>query len=261
MKLNNSLLFIDMMGVRSLWHKGGIGYVEDAFNVLHDLTANAIKEGKNKKYLLVGHFESDSIVLICRNVKWAMKIGRTIFRNAFLLSTKLSDRRLWLRGAIVPYEDSLGTRESEPYDEILSQVKIYRYHPSLLEAISVEKSGIKGMRLVVRKYPSGKVLRRQLRYPVGGKVIRIAKRLQSLPYPNRLTDYWDVFWMASETEEEWNVFKSLMNKRMRWAAKNPEEFSHAAATQVIFSECGGFVGSTQEAGDSIRMIESDNGLV
>ena len=252
--MRQSLLFIDMLGVRTLWHEGGTDAATIAFIRLREIVETALMQLSYRKHVLVGEMESDSVVLICDNVRWAVKIGRAIFREAFVSTNDLANSRIWLRGAIVPYDGASSIRIAQRLDDPLAQVRVHEYHPSLLEVVSIEKSGIKGMRLVVAIVESKKKTRKRLRYPVAGRAIPLVTRLHNLPYPERLSDFMDVFWMASETEEEWNLLNQIMDRRMRWAAKVPEEFIHAAATRVLFSECGAYVGSTLKV-DKVPMTE------
>jgi hypothetical protein len=40
----------------------------------------------------------------------------------------------------------------------------------------------------------------------------------------------------AETQQEWGSYESRMTMRMLWSARNPQEFSQAAATQGVFHE-------------------------
>lgn len=253
-----ALLFLDMLGVRSLWHRGGAPLAEEAFQRLQFITASVL-DPTYYKHVLAGEIQGDSVALVCRTVRRAAEIGSEIFKRAFLIGARSTEPRIWLRGIIVACDGSTGLIERKPLGQALGQVLVHKYSSTLLEAISAEKSGIKGMRLLVKNSPSGRVIRRQIRLPLDDKSVSVAKRSQHLPYPPRLSGYRDVLWMACQTEEQWNLLKARMDRRMRWAAPSSEEFVHAAATQVLFSECGGFIGSVKASykNDGLRVATSE----
>lgn len=215
-----------------------------AFQRFRQMIEESIAQQKGK-HLLHGEIESDAAALLFDSARSSIKAGREIFRNAFTNYSSIEER-MWLRGAIISWGDHevMPFRESEILDCKEGKLLNNTYTHSLLRAISVEKSGFKGMRLVIEKYPSRKMISRQSRFiKIHEVVVPIAMRLGSSAYPAAIDNYMDILWMASETEDEWEEYKITMNGRLVSSARNAEEFIHAAATQVVFSECGGFANS------------------
>jgi len=65
------------------------------------------------------------------------------------------------------------------------------------------------------------------------------RRLKKSFYPTSVDGkYHDFLWMGTSSPEEWDQMKTLMAYRLANAAKSVEELTHAAATQVVFHECG-----------------------
>ena len=247
--MEKSLLFLDMLGVRSLWKTGGEDACIMAFQRFRDVVEQSI-EPPQARDILQGEIESDAAALLFNSTRSCIKAGRSIFRNVFINQNSIDEGRMWLRGAIVNW----GNGEATPFRQ--SRI-INRRTPTLLEntfvnpllkAISVEKAGFKGMRLLIENSPSRKIIRQRSKFmKLYELAVPIAKRLQSAPYPTSLDGYMDILWMASETEDEWDVFKATMNNRLQFSARNTKEFIHAAATQVVFSECGSFANSVRES--------------
>ena len=234
------LLFIDMLGVKSRWHSGGLQAAESAFSVFRDVMIEAMAVVDPKK-IVMGSIECDSCAIVCENLGVALDISRRAFRSVFLVAPQPEATRIWLRGAIVKHSGNF-LRRTKPLISQIDQISVHEYSRSLLQAIAVEKAGFKGMRIVVA---GGAGLGEKTRRRLGSLYHREYNkhfapfRRLSLPYPGRLkkgcSDY---LWMASETEEEWDAIKTIMVRRLRWSASDPDEFAQAAATQVAFHACG-----------------------
>ena len=96
-----------------------------------------------------GAIEADSAALVCPSLRNAVAVGRKAFHIAFLGAIQQSDERFWLRGVIIPIEGDASLRMEEPLEDNLKQVRVSKYSEPLLDAISAEKSGFKGMRLLI----------------------------------------------------------------------------------------------------------------
>jgi hypothetical protein len=247
-----ALLFVDMLGVKARWHTGGRESAEKAFSDFRSIIRDAIeREGVHK--IVNGAIESDSAALICNSVKSAILIGRSAFQIAFCRSWDSNDERIWLRGVIVAANASDNLRTDQPLASNLPQVKVSEYSPSLLDAIASEKSGFKGMRLLIGGGITGHAIRREYRIKVNDREICPAVRLQSPPYPERLKDgYRDVLWMASELEHQQEELLMHMQNRFRWSASNAEEFAHAAVTQILFHRCSLFFASIRRRAEGLN---------
>jgi len=63
------------------------------------------------------------------------------------------------------------------------------------------------------------------------------RRMNYTPYPGATQrGFQDFLWMA-ETQQEWGQYALRMKQRMLWCASDAEEFTQAAATQIVFHEC------------------------
>jgi len=226
-----------MLGVRSLWHTGGRPAAEEAFKHFWNLVAASLK-GETSEAIPQGILESDAAVLMCQSASVAARVCQKLYRIAFEKSKIADDDRIWLRGAIIPAPQLTALRSETSFSGPLNQIKIFEYADELLDAIAVEKSGIKGMRIIIDDSLITSSLITEFRIPVGELFFIPFRHLTNSTYPGRLKNgFQDYLWMASRSEEEWTHYSILMASRLRWAAQNDEEFLQAAATQVVFHEC------------------------
>lgn len=237
-----TLLFIDMLGVKSRWHQDGRPGAEAAFEEFESLVTSAIAEC-GPDGVLSGMIESDSAAIVCSSQSVAVGVGCSLFRRAFATVAPGRHRRPWLRGAIIPFAGhlSLRTTRVSAIDSVTTSV----YEPALLDAIAVEKAGYKGMRLLVAAELVNEGLRGDHCFTLeNGTLLHVFKRTTHSGYPGRLeAGYDDVFWMAAADMDEWKAHRWAMARRLRYSAKDPEEFIQAAATQVLFHEYSAILGS------------------
>lgn len=230
-----ALLFIDMLGVRSRWHESGRAGVERAVEKFHHLVREAAgKSGFAEQ--LEGGMESDSVALICPHTEAAVKIGCIAFTSAFMQPESFDQERLWLRGVIAPSasEEALRSRNVVP---AMGTVERHSFSGGMLDAIAVEKSGFKGMRLLIADVLVTAELCAQFRRPRGNLNIVPFKKLRYSQYPTRVAEsFQDVLWMDSRNGEGAIDERLRMEQRLRWSARVAEEFVQAAATQVVFHE-------------------------
>src|SRR5688572_30569626 len=95
------LLYLDLLGTRSKWHRQGRVGVERAFALFHENVLTAITR-RGDGLVVGGGIESDSAALLCSDEIAATRIGRGAYRNAFERVPHDADQRQWFRGAIVP---------------------------------------------------------------------------------------------------------------------------------------------------------------
>jgi hypothetical protein len=235
-----ALLFVDLLGVRSRWLTGGRSSVEKAFALLDHLVADAIR-AEDGKSVLDGAVEADSAAIVCETVDVALRIATRLYCDAFVLPKKrlaIPDHRLWLRGAIIPMVNANELRTVSPLLKHSPQVRRYSYAEELLEAISIEKSGFKGMRLLVDKALLTNTTRSLFSIPIGKCFFVPFQRLRHSSYPGRTAEgFQDYLWMATPDGDAFETIRKQMDTRLRWAANSAEEFQQAAATQVVFHEC------------------------
>jgi hypothetical protein len=231
------ILFIDMLGARKLWHRGGVAEALPVFyrfksvvtRAAHSATAGAVLEGM---------IETDSAMLVCRSTMDATRIAQSVYLRAFAGQMNPKRQRDWYRGCIVPHADGdflrVGARLRAPFQDLTA----FRYSESALEAVSVEKSGFKGMRLLVATELVDSTVRAQTKIPFGTKTLVPFRKLHYSSYPDRIDgQYMDFLWMACQSEDDWYDRYLHMTSRLRYASADPEELAQAAATQVVFHEC------------------------
>ncbi|MBN2162581.1 MAG: hypothetical protein JW713_06530 [Pontiellaceae bacterium] len=197
--------------------------------------------------ILDGGIETDSAMLVCDSATTALSIARRLYQWSFQNARMPSAKRLWLRGSVVPYDDSSFIRHEAVANEPLSNVKVYTYSAASLDAISVEKSGFKGMRLLVRAEVLDNETRKNIRIPLlDGYSLVPVRRLRHIGYPMILEgELLDYLWMATGDEADWQDTSIHMTSRLRHSAKDSEEFAQAAATQVLFHECAAITQSVR----------------
>jgi hypothetical protein len=245
------LLFVDLLGVRSKWLVGGREAVDAAFQDFWTLIGSALRSESGQE-IAHGLIESDAVAITCTNVDVALRIARRLFRVTFERYRNPS-RRYWMRGVVIPQESQTPLRELRPYKPELN-MGLMHYSAHLLDAISVEKSGFKGMRLLVSEELIGDDMSSRHRSRVGEGGLFCVKKLRHSGYPGRIAKgYRDYLWMASEDEGERYNYNLIMSNRLRLAAADNEEFVQAAATQVVFHEYSAMVQSIESR---VRRIES-----
>jgi hypothetical protein len=243
------LLYLDLLGTRSKWHREGRAGVERAFTLFHENVLNAIKT-REPGLVVGGGIESDSAALLCLDEIAATRIGRGAYRNAFERAAQDVSQRQWLRGAIVRVEGNEPLRTEAPCDPSLSGLMNYRYSPWFLDAIAVERSGFKGMRLVIANELVTEELRKHWATKLGKRTFVPVRRLEHCGYPHRLRDgFQDFLWMAAGGSDEWDLNRRRMADRLRYAANEAEEALQAAATQVAFHECAAIRRSLEARAD------------
>lgn len=237
------ILFVDLLGVRSRWLKGGREAAELAFQDFRNLIAYSIK-GRQPNDLIHGLIETDAAALTFASVQSALDVGKKMFTAAFEQTKQDQNRRPWLRGCIVARDGDGSLRTASNFSGPISQVELMLYNPALLNAISVEKSGFKGMRLLVSKELISAALTTENKLSIGGFSFITLKKLRNSTYPKRIEEgFIDYFWMATDDAVRLTAMERIMALRLRASAHDIEEFAQAAATQVVFHECAAIIGS------------------
>lgn len=235
------ILFVDLLGVRSKWLKGGREAAEHAFDDFRSLIARAVKATKTKD-LMEGLVESDAMALKFSTVTAALEVVKIMYLMAF----KRAKGPLWLRGCIVASSDEGYLRKPTVFSGTMSNVQLMLYSSALLDGISIEKAGFKGMRLILPKELMTAEARAATKIPIGQLNFMAVSCLRGSTYPKRLQDeFHDFLWMANSDLNEFEELKKVMAIRLRSAARDPEEFAQAAATQVVFHECAAILSSLQ----------------
>jgi len=235
------LLFIDLLGAKSRWHRAGRAVAEVAYRQLRSLVESGLSTIDDRE-LIDGLIETDAAAIVCTSTEACVKMGLEVFRNAFSLTGAEPEQRPWLRGTITPLPQYTSLRSAASVPTPYRKIKISSLTSGLLDAISVEKSGFKGMRLLITAALITRPLLAGFAIPVGPRSLAPFKTLKHSYYPARLgKDFEDVFWMIRDSGTSWEQAKRTMALRLRLAARDPEEFVQAAATQVLFHECSAII--------------------
>jgi hypothetical protein len=232
-----TLLFIDMLGARKKWQKGGALEAIKAFNHFHRMI-NASIRNDSPNSIIGGGIETDSAMIICDSTITSLRIAQRLYRWAFENPENPKANRLWLRGCIVPFDDNYILRKTSAMTSPFEIISSHTYSKSAFDAISIEKSGFKGMRLLVREEIIDKEVKDACKISFGKATFITIKRLRHSGYPSIIDgELLDFLWMAEEEDEIWNDISLHMTSRLRHSNHDPEEFAQAAATQVVFHEC------------------------
>jgi hypothetical protein len=116
------------------------------------------------------------------------------------------------------------------------QLSIFVYSHELLDAVSVEKSGFKGMRLLIRDSLVTEELKEDFAISFGRSKMYSLRRLRHSSYPSHGDGLQDYLWPAVPEPGTWKEKQMTMSRRLRDSNSDPEEFAQAAATQVVFHE-------------------------
>jgi hypothetical protein len=237
------LLFVDLLGVRTQWAIGGRAAAKARFAQLEALITTVIAQPSVTPPVL-GAVESDAAALEFATPEAAITFGANLYRTAFEKPRRPSDLRLWLRGALIAAPQGSSLRTTEALASSIAYIQRTTYSDELLLAIATEKSGIKGMRLIVDDALLTTHVRDAFSITVGSRRFRPFRRLNHSAYPSHIsTGFSDVLWMTIDGAPAWPVATSHMSSMLRWAADDAEEFQHAASTQLVFNEVSAILAS------------------
>ncbi len=232
------ILFVDMLGARKRWESGGVTESMPTFYRFKKMVNIAARRAPAGE-VLDGVIETDAAMIVCKSTVEAARIAQRLYLSTFAVSINPTTRRLWFRGCIVPHNEGDFLRSGEPLRQPVQGITAFRYSESALEAVSVEKSGFKGMRLLVKSELINSDVHAQMKIPFNTHTLIPFRKLKYSSYPKRIAgQYTDFLWMACKSESEWHDLTLHMTSRLRYASHDTEELAQAAATQVVFHECG-----------------------
>ncbi len=235
-----------MLGVKSRWQSGGRDAAELAFTKFRNLCAISLA-AETTADIQEAVIESDSFAAVCSSPKVAVRIAQRLYRQAFESHEK-QEERVWLRGVIHGVQEVTALRSSGPLSVSLASVTVFTYASALLDAINVEKSGIKGMRLLVDDRLISDSLTRDFSIRIEGRAISRFSNLKHVGYPTRVDGFYqDFLWMALPSDADRKHYALIAASSLRKSVKNAEEFAQAAATQVLFHECMAIVGQVAKS--------------
>lgn len=233
-----AVLFVDLLGVQKMWSGGGVNAVTkriDEFNVFMLRTFETLPQELSRDHEFSISMSGDSFAVPCQDFEQAIRIGRYLFQQAFYDSDK-RPQPFWIRGVVSSWNN-----ESDTFDKRDIQVggmsigAHYVNHPSYMRALAMEKSGFKGMRLVIEPVLLGDAKSQYHSvWPEMKCEIFLISRLANAIYPAKST-YEDILWMAFD-EGDYKVLAGIMQKRFRRSSRDTDELLQAAATRLVFDE-------------------------
>jgi hypothetical protein len=253
------ILFVDMLGARKKWHAGGVEAAVEAFDHFTRMVVAAVR-AENPTTILRGGIETDSAMFVFKDAVPALAVARRLYHYAFTNRRHPNAPRLWLRGSMVRDGEETFIRRSTHMAVQLQHVEVFTYSRPALDAISIEKSGFKGMRLLMGKDIITDTVKRAFCIPFGEMYLTPFRRLRYSGYPAGKDDLIDFLWMACQEEREWDNISLHMTYRLRHSSRDAEEFAQAAATQVMFHECGALRTNALSRGKRIEKEKANKGV-
>jgi len=232
-----TLLFVDLLGTKARIRTGGIASVVSRIEAFQRLIEAEFQRSAPNQWMA----ESDSAVALFDDGPSAVRAGANLFRSAFDATSGSNSEPFWLRGSMVPAPMINDTRdlfrEGESHDwhtKVPSDV--------LIEALILEKSGLKGMRLFMAPSVLSQAERVALQRNVAWGSPSVARpvyvsRVLGFATPPQVAHLGaeDVLWMIDD-EPYFLTRDTDLRHRMRRAALDPEEYTQAAMTLVVFEE-------------------------
>lgn len=232
------LLYLDLLGMKGRWRSGGVPRARATYSALSNLVHSALAT-LPPATAVSGGLQSDAIAFVLPSPVEAIQVGRSIYRDAFLLAQGPQDDRFWLRGVIVSLPDPAPGLTSTATVPGFPGVSEVTYSDELLHAINSEQAGFKGARLLIESDLVTPVVRNAVAVPVGTERCHPCCRLR---FVQGLSGFRDVLWMIPDVLPDWDTWdqrEDRMRRLARWAAgtNNLEELLHVGATAIIFAEC------------------------
>ena len=193
------ILFVDMLGARRRWQSGGVAESMPAFYRFRKMVNIAARRAPAGE-VLDGVIETDAAMLVCQSAVEAARIAQRLYLGAFVGRMNYNAPRYWFRGCIIPHADGDFLRAGDNLREPVQEITAFRYSESALEAVSVEKSGFKGMRLLVRTDLIDATVHAQMKIPFGTHTLIPFREFNYSHYPARVAGaYTDFLWMACQS--------------------------------------------------------------
>jgi hypothetical protein len=229
------ILFVDMLGCRQRWQDGGVKESVKAFKEFEAAVARAIKATKSAGFL-EGAIESDSAMLVFGDAPSALRVAENLYLEVFNATRNENSPRMWIRGCLVPRKGNTLLR-AETATSTLATLKKHKYSSAALQAISVEKCGFKGMRMLVCNTLVKKKVKKAFEIEFGTKKMERIQNLKfSVPRNKPGKGYSDFLWMATADDKKWNKLNESMSNRIRYSVDSNEELNQAVATRIVFDQ-------------------------
>jgi len=243
-----AILLVDLLGVQKMWQQGGATKVKARIEEFNEFVLNKINYlpselHRDGEYTLI--LSGDSFVVTCNDIDQAVGIGIHMFTQAFYESDNASSP-FWLRGAISSWKNQYLVMNTVQVSAKGLQIGTrYVSEDDYLNVLALEKSGFKGMRLIVDRklLPSYGTAYTKL-WSGFTKPLYLTCRLEQCSYPMDTagSQFVDILWMA-EKEDRFNSLRNIMAKRFKNTTRDPDEFVQAAWTRATFDQVDSLVWS------------------
>lgn len=234
---NRSILFIDLLGVQKMWRIGGAKAVKSRIQEFHDFIVKQVSYLPNHvhrdaEYTVI--LTADSVSVMCQDHVQALQIGVHLFEQAFY-STDVYSSPLWLRGVISTWNNQYLPFNTTPIKSKGIQIGTqYVMEDDHLEVLALEKSGFRGMRLLIDESLIQQDALIQRQWSTFKRPLRIVTRLKENHYPEG-SPYADILWMA-DTENHYKDFQGIMATRFKRATSDTDELVQASWTRATFDQ-------------------------
>lgn len=232
-----AVLYVDLLGVQKMWQHGGAERVKQRIAEFNDfiieqldfLPSHLHRDGE---YTVI--LSGDSAAVTCQGFDQAIGIGIHLFTQAFYASDRVSTP-FWFRGAISRWANQYLTVNTVPVRAKGLQVGTqYLMEDDLLRVLALEKSGFRGMRLIVDTTLLPDMAREIRRsWQSFHRPLGLVTRLTECNYP--AAQFADVLWMADD-ETRYGHLKGIMAKRFKMSTRDPDELTQAAWTRATFDQ-------------------------
>jgi hypothetical protein len=239
---NRSLLFIDLLGVQKIWRFGGAHGVKSRIAEFNDFVTTQVSflardVHRDAEYTVI--LTGDSVSIMCQDHLQAMQIGIHLFEQAFYASDRYSSP-LWIRGVIAPWSNQYLPFNTKPIKAKGIQIGTqYEMEDDYLHSLALEKSGFRGMRLIVDEtlIEGGQATERT--WSEFKRALRLVCRLRGNTYPQG-APFSDILWMATD-ETRYSHFKGIMASRFKRSTADSDEFVQASWTRATFDQVDSLV--------------------
>lgn len=232
------MVFIDMLGSRAT-SDTSISSMQRRLNFFTQTVAESVKEATSQYSvdLVSVDIESDAAALRFAEPVDAILTGMVLLQKAVSKTYNgETDAELAFRGVITRLQDSRPLRSTVPL-EGFPEVNRVRLSSSFLQAIMLEKSGLKGSRLTVPPNLLSKsnrgILRNNLNRAIKLNVDPIA-RLDAELYPTSLNGWLDVLWPLNQPTEVGKT-RQVIERRLQKHGSESGAAENLRATLEVLS--------------------------
>ena len=233
-----AILYIDLLGVQKMWQAGGAPAVKSRIQKFNEFILKQLEWlpgplHRQGEYTVI--LSGDGVAITCQDFDQAIGIGTHLFTQAFYATDKVASP-FWLRGAISRWSNQYLAINTVPVHAKNLQVgSQYLMEDDFLAALALEKSGFKGMRLIISSTLLPNRGHDHQRHWKGFKrPLGIIARLDECTYPPG-EEYADVLWMADD-EQRFEHLRGILAKRFKRSTHDPDEFAQAAWTRATFDQ-------------------------